>query len=52
MAQGKDGTVTVVNAAVARKDIPAVRALIDGADPHAFVTVDEVRPLRRGWFRH
>jgi uncharacterized protein YebE (UPF0316 family) len=52
MAQGKDGTVTVVNAAVARKEIPAVRALIDQADPHAFVTVDEVRPMRRGWFRH
>jgi uncharacterized protein YebE (UPF0316 family) len=52
MAQGKDGTVTVVNAAVPRKDIPAVRAIIDEADEHAFVTVDEVRPLRRGYFRH
>ncbi len=52
MAQGKDGTVTVVNAAVTRKDIPVVRALIDSVDPHAFITVDEVRPLRRGYFRH
>src|SRR5688572_27595675 len=51
-AQGKDGTVTVVNCAVTRKEIPTVRALIERADPHAFVTVDEVRPLARGYFRH
>jgi uncharacterized protein YebE (UPF0316 family) len=51
-AQGKDGTITVVNAAVARRDIPAVRALVDRVDPNAFITVDEVRPLRRGYFRH
>ncbi|MCC6191587.1 MAG: DUF2179 domain-containing protein [Anaerolineales bacterium] len=51
-AQGKDGTVTVINAAVPRKEIPTVRALIDSVDEHAFVTVDEVRPLRRGYFRH
>jgi uncharacterized protein YebE (UPF0316 family) len=51
-ARGKDGTVTVVNTAVPRRTIPAVRALIDEVDPHAFVTVDEVRPLSRGYFRH
>jgi uncharacterized protein YebE (UPF0316 family) len=51
-AQGKDGTVTVVNCIVARKDIAAVRALIDAADPAAFVTLDEARPLQRGYFRH
>jgi len=52
MAQGKDGTVTVVNCAVTRKDIPAVKAIVDEVDPNAFITVDEVRPLRRGYFRH
>jgi uncharacterized protein YebE (UPF0316 family) len=51
-AQGKDGAVTVVNCAVSRKDIPAVKAIIDEVDPGAFVTVDEVRPLQRGYFRH
>ncbi len=51
-AQGREGTVSVINCAVARKDIPAVRALIDQADPNAFVTVDEVRPLQHGYFRH
>jgi uncharacterized protein YebE (UPF0316 family) len=50
-AQGKDGPVTVVNCAVARKDIATVREIIFKADPHAFVTVDEVRPMQRGHFR-
>jgi uncharacterized membrane-anchored protein YitT (DUF2179 family) len=44
--------VTVVNCAVARKQIPAVRAIIDQVDPNAFITVDEVRPLQHGYFRH
>jgi uncharacterized protein YebE (UPF0316 family) len=52
MAHGKSGTVSVVNTIVARKDIPAVQALVDAVDPTAFMTVDEVRPLRRGYFRH
>jgi uncharacterized protein YebE (UPF0316 family) len=51
-AQGKDGTVTVVNCIVARKDIPRVRALVEQADPTAFITLDEARPLQRGYFRH
>jgi uncharacterized protein YebE (UPF0316 family) len=51
-AQGKDGTVTVVNAAVSRRQIGQVRELIETADPQAFITVDEVRPLQRGYFRH
>lgn len=51
-ALGKEGPLTVVNCAVARKNIRAVRALIDQVDPTAFVTVDDVRPMNRGYFRH
>ena len=51
-AQGRDGTVTVVNAIVARKDVAKVQALIHTTDPAAFVTLDEARPLNRGYFRH
>lgn len=51
-ALGKEGPLTVVNCAVARKNIRAVRALIDQVDPSAFVTVDDVRPMNRGYFRH
>lgn len=50
VAHGRDGRLTVVNSVVARKDAPAVRAIIDGIDPQAFVTVDDVRRLRRGYF--
>lgn len=50
-AQGKDGAVTVVNCIVARREIAKVRALIEQADPGAFVTLDESRPLYRGHFR-
>lgn len=49
-AQGKDGMVTVVNTAVPRKAVAAVSAIIRQADEHAFVTMDEVRPLTRGHF--
>ena len=51
-AGGKDGMLTVVNCAVQRKVGSAVRAIIAGVDPHAFITVDEVRPLQHGYFRH
>jgi uncharacterized protein YebE (UPF0316 family) len=51
-AQGKNGTVTVVNCAVARKDVAVVRDLVTAVDPGVFITVDEVRPLQRGHFRH
>ena len=50
VAHGRDGRLTVVNSVVARKGAPAVRAIIDGIDPQAFVTVDDVRRLRRGYF--
>jgi len=49
VAHGRDGRITVVNAVVARKDAQAVRAIIDQVDPQAFITVDDVRSLRRGY---
>jgi uncharacterized protein YebE (UPF0316 family) len=50
VAHGRDGRITVVNSVVARKDGQAVRAIIDQVDPLAFITVDDARPLRRGYF--
>ena len=49
--QGKDGLIAQLNCAVSRKDVPAVRAMIIGLDPAAFITVEEVKPLHRGYFR-
>lgn len=51
VGQGHTGEITVVNCAVRRKDVPDVRAIILRVDPEAFITVDEVRPLQRGYFR-
>jgi uncharacterized protein YebE (UPF0316 family) len=51
IAQGKGGEVAVINCAVLRREVPIVRALIVRADPEAFITLDEVRPLRHGHFR-
>ncbi len=50
VAHGRDGKITVVNSAVARKDVHAVHTIIDQVDPQAFITVDEVHPLRHGYF--
>jgi uncharacterized protein YebE (UPF0316 family) len=51
-AQGQAGRITVVNAVVFRRQVQAVRAIVDGVDPNAFVTIDEAHPLQRGYFRH
>lgn len=49
---GKAGNITVVNCIVARRDVASVRSIIDSVDNTAFITIDEARPLQRGYFRH
>jgi uncharacterized protein YebE (UPF0316 family) len=49
--RGKDGTVGVITSSVRRKDIDRVRKAVLQIDPTAFVTVEEVRPLHRGFWR-
>ncbi len=51
-AYGRGGTLIVVNCAVSRRDASHVREIIEKTDEAAFVTVDEVRPMQRGYFRH
>lgn len=50
-ARGKDGTVTLLNVSVLRKHVEAVRGLINEVDPDAFITAEDVRPVRRGFWR-
>lgn len=50
-ARGKDGMVTVLNLSVVRKDIDRVDTIVLEADPAAFITTEDVRPLRRGFWR-
>jgi uncharacterized protein YebE (UPF0316 family) len=50
-ARGKDGMVTLLNCSVLRKNVEKARALINEIDPEAFITSEDVRPVRRGFWR-
>ncbi|HET7010492.1 MAG TPA: DUF5698 domain-containing protein [Anaerolineales bacterium] len=49
--RGRDGAVSVLSASVRRRELERLLRLVGGVDPSAFVTVEEVRPLRRGHWR-
>jgi uncharacterized protein YebE (UPF0316 family) len=49
--RGKDGTVSVIDCSVKRKEILPAQKVIYKTDPDAFVTVEEIRPLHRGYWR-
>ena len=48
--RGRDGTVAVLTCSVRRRDIPRVTRQVHSLDPEAFVTVEDVRPLHRGFW--
>jgi uncharacterized protein YebE (UPF0316 family) len=50
-ARGKDGMVSVLSVSVLRKDVPHVETLVHEKDAEAFVTSEDVRPVRRGFWR-
>jgi uncharacterized protein YebE (UPF0316 family) len=50
-ARGKDGMVTVLNCSVLRKNVGKVHDLVNKIDPEAFITAEDVRPVRRGFWR-
>ena len=49
--RGKDGTVTVISCSIRRKHISKIQREISRIEPEAFVTIDETRPLHRGYWR-
>ena len=49
--RGRDGAVTLINASVRRKNINKVREIVQAEDEEAFVTSEDLRPLRRGFWR-
>jgi len=49
--RGKDGMVTVLNCSVLRKNVDRVRKVINSVDADAFITAEDVRPVRRGFWR-
>jgi uncharacterized protein YebE (UPF0316 family) len=50
-ARGKDGTVRVLSASVLRKDLAHARHIVYETDEAAFMTSEDVRPIRRGFWR-
>jgi uncharacterized protein YebE (UPF0316 family) len=50
-ARGKDGTVNLLQCNVLRKNADRVRKLVNEIDPDAFITAEDVRPVRRGFWR-
>jgi uncharacterized protein YebE (UPF0316 family) len=50
-ARGKDGMVSLLTLSVLRKNGEKVRKLVNQIDPDAFITAEDVRPIRRGFWR-
>ena len=50
-ARGKDGMVTMLECNVRRREAVKVDQLIRDVDETAFVTAEDVRPVRRGYWR-
>jgi uncharacterized protein YebE (UPF0316 family) len=50
-ARGKDGMVSMLSLSVRRKQIFSVEKIINECDEDAFVTTEDVQPVRRGYFR-
>lgn len=49
--RGKDGSVALLNVSVLRKHVEKVRKMVNEADPDAFITASDIRPVRRGFWR-
>jgi uncharacterized protein YebE (UPF0316 family) len=50
-ARGKDGTVTMLTCSVQRRHVDQVHRIVNQTDPSAFITAEDVRPVRRGFWR-
>lgn len=50
-ARGKDGMVTLLSCSVLRKKVPLVHQIVNEVDESAFITAEDVRPVRHGFWR-
>jgi uncharacterized protein YebE (UPF0316 family) len=50
-ARGKDGMVSMLSLSVRRKQVLDVEKIVNECDEEAFVTSEDVHPMRRGYFR-
>ncbi len=49
-ARGRNGSVSLCDLSVRRKDVTAVEKLTLEVDPEAFITVEDITPLRSGYW--
>jgi uncharacterized protein YebE (UPF0316 family) len=49
--RGKDGTVSLLNCTIQRKDMPQIEKLVKQRDEQAFITADDVIPVSRGFWK-
>jgi uncharacterized protein YebE (UPF0316 family) len=49
--RGKDGVVAMINVSIKRKQINQVRRIVKEVDNSAFITSEDLRPVRRGHWR-
>ena len=49
--RGRDGTVTLISAAVLRKNIEIVRSIVEKVGESAFISAENLNPIRRGYWR-
>jgi uncharacterized protein YebE (UPF0316 family) len=50
-ARGKDGMVTMLSVSVLRKNNDRVRGMVNDVDAEAFITAEDIRPVRHGFWR-
>jgi len=50
-ARGRDGMVTMLTCSVFRRYVGRVHQVVEEIDPEAFITAEDVRPVRRGFWR-
>lgn len=50
-ARGKDGAVTLINASIYRRHVGEVMGIVQEVDAEAFMTAEDTRPIRRGFWR-
>lgn len=50
-ARGKDGKVALLNSSIKRRDVSRFENLVTKTEPGAFITAEDVRPIRVGFWR-
>jgi uncharacterized protein YebE (UPF0316 family) len=50
-ARGRDGKVALLNSSIKRRDVSRFENLVTKTEPGAFITAEDVRPIRVGFWR-